>query len=199
MPRIVELDDEPLRDLEYYFSRKYTQRRRNSERTRTGNHHPYTPTSPTPPPKARPAHSPAARARTPPPAPVPPIPSELSATTVPVLRPGVLTDTLPLAISQRLTNLLIVTPAKSIAYVQIFQSFANPGLVSSGRKYARGVWTLNGEPVAHCSAPSRRSASLSFAACTTRGTPNSSRQHDGASRRSRIRDIERFLRARLSK
>ncbi|KAJ3071720.1 hypothetical protein HK102_006386, partial [Quaeritorhiza haematococci] len=123
MPRIVELDDGPLHeDLEYYFRRGRKPR----------NPHP------------------AARARAPPPpapvAPIPIDPSELSATTLPLLRPGVLTDTQPLAIIQRLTNLLIVTPAKSIAYMQIFQSFANPGLASNGRKYAHDAWTLNGKP-----------------------------------------------------
>ncbi|KAJ3073149.1 hypothetical protein HK102_006063 [Quaeritorhiza haematococci] len=115
MPRIVELpDDTPLHDdLECYFRRG-----RRKPRNRY--------------PAATAANATAAT----PPTPIPIDATEISAATLRLLRPGALTDTQPLAISQRLTNLLIVTPAESIAYVQIFQSFASTGLVSSGRKYA---------------------------------------------------------------
>ncbi|KAJ3065888.1 hypothetical protein HK102_007785, partial [Quaeritorhiza haematococci] len=100
----------------------------------------------------------------------------------------------------RLTNLPIVTPAKSIAYMQIFQSFANPGLVSSGRKYARDVWTLNGEPVA-TETVQRAIQEVCVAVVRRINEPKKQLQ---AARRSivtmtRIRDIERFLRDRSSK
>ncbi|KAJ3057678.1 hypothetical protein HK102_010937, partial [Quaeritorhiza haematococci] len=149
-----------------------------------------------------PAAPPAPDAPTAPPLPIPVDATEISAATLRLLRPGVLTDTQPFAISQRLTNLLIVTPAKSIAYVQVFQSFANPGLVSSGRKYARDVWTLNGEPVA-TETVQRAIQEVCVAVLRRQHDPRYTKQLQAArvsiATPSRIRDIERFLRDRLSK
>ncbi|KAJ3053494.1 hypothetical protein HK102_011690, partial [Quaeritorhiza haematococci] len=97
MPRIVELPDDAFihHDLEYYFRRGRKP------------HNPH------------PAAPPAPDAPTAPPLPIPVDATEISAATLRILRPGVLTDTQPFAISQRLTNLLIVTPTKSITYCLI--------------------------------------------------------------------------------
>ncbi|KAJ3072934.1 hypothetical protein HK102_006135 [Quaeritorhiza haematococci] len=236
MPQIVELcEGAPIAKLEYYFSREYTQMRRDVERCfgtkNTSNHRTYTPaaaaaaptpatptpprtrpapTPPTPatptPPRTRPAPSPAARARAPPPPdPVPPIPidpTKLSATTLPLLRPEVLTDPQPFAISSQLTSLIIVTPAKSCAYPRVFKSFANPGLVSNGRKFPRDAWTLNGEPVAQ-ETVQRAIQEVCVAVLRRINEPRYTKQLQRAQRSiatpTRIRDIECCLRGIMTK
>ncbi|KAJ3047443.1 hypothetical protein HK102_012919, partial [Quaeritorhiza haematococci] len=71
----------------------------------------------------------------------------LSAATLRLLRPGLLSEPEPLDLSWELSERIEMTPTADTAFGAIFKSFAHPDLVARG-KSPRNAWTLNGEPVA---------------------------------------------------
>ncbi|KAJ3061681.1 hypothetical protein HK102_009024, partial [Quaeritorhiza haematococci] len=71
----------------------------------------------------------------------------LSAATLRLLRPRLLSEPDPLDLSWELSERIEMTPTADTAFGAIFESFAHPGLVARG-KSPRNAWTLNGEPVA---------------------------------------------------
>ncbi|KAJ3047813.1 hypothetical protein HK102_012833, partial [Quaeritorhiza haematococci] len=73
--------------------------------------------------------------------------STLSATTLQLLRPGLLSEPHPFAISHDLFRRIVMTPTADTMFGTVFKSFAHPELVSRS-KTPRNAWTLNGEPVA---------------------------------------------------